>query len=389
MSNRPLRIGLDVSCIAESPMTGIGYAALNQLRALLRRVEAFEFHLFATGDRSGKANLEDLLPFTASHAIFRRARLVKYHLWTRLSWPPIEWSCGPLDIAHNFSHHTPATKEALRVVTVHDLSFLRHPETHTARTIEVQTRLVRQVAREADAVVAVSQSCKSEMVELLGIPEDRIHVVPNGIHPEEFAGPLDSETLDVLKQRLGISREYFIQLGTVEPRKNIPRLVEAYARLREKRREVPQLVFVGKPGWKCEASFHPMKPLAETKDIVYAGYVDRSEAVLLLRGALACVYPSIYEGFGLPVLEAMAARTPVITSNTSSMPEVAGDTALLVNPTDVDSITCALEQTFDDRIAADSRAEAAFTRAQTFTWERSAETLAGLYRTLADKRGAR
>jgi len=388
VSKQPLRIGLDVSCIAESPMTGIGYAALNQIRALLRRDDGFEFHLFATGDRSGKNNLEEVLPLVKSHSIVRRARLLKYHLWTRWSWPPMEWFCGPLDIAHNFSHHTPAARSAMRFVTVHDLSFLRHPETHTARTVEVQTRLVRQCAKEAGTVVAVSQSCKSELVNLLGIAEERVRVVPNGVHLDEFTGPLDGDALDELKTRLGITREYFIQLGTIEPRKNIPRLVEAYARLRDKRRYLPQLVFVGKPGWMCEASFHPMKPLVESKDVVYAGYVERSEAVLLLRGAAACVYPSLYEGFGLPVLEAMAARTPVITSNTSSMPEVADDTALYADPMSTDSIEVALATAMDDPAAAAVRAESAFKRAQSFTWEHSAERLAALYRESANGRRA-
>ncbi|MFA6245234.1 MAG: glycosyltransferase family 1 protein, partial [Candidatus Hydrogenedentales bacterium] len=291
---------------------------------------------------------------------------------------------GPLDIAHNFSHHAPATRKALRLVTIHDLSFLRHPETHTARTIEVQSRLVRQCARDADAIVAVSRSCKSELVELLGIPQERVHVIPNGVHLDEFIGPLDNAALDELKTRLGITRGYFIQLGTIEPRKNIPRLIEAYTRLREKRHDLPQLVFVGKPGWMCEASFHPMKSLAESNDVVYAGYVERTEAVLLLRGALACVYPSLYEGFGLPVLEAMAARTPVITSNTSSMPEVAADAALCADPMSVDSIARALDMALDDPSAAAARAEAGFDRAQSFTWEHSANQLANLYKTLAN-----
>lgn len=369
-------------------MTGIGYAAFNQLQALFRRDTPHEFHLFATGDRSGSANIEALLPFASSHVVYGRARLLKYHLWSRFGWPPMEWFCGPLDIAHNFSHHTPATRRAVRAVTVHDLSFLRHPETHTARTVKVQSRLVRQCAREADAIVAVSESCKSELIELLGVSADRIHVIPNGAHLDEFAGPLNSEDLEAAKRQLGITREYFIQLGTIEPRKNIPRLVEAYSRLRERRRPLPQLVFAGKPGWKCETSFRAMKPLSDTNDIVYAGYVDRARAVLLLRGALACVYPSLYEGFGLPVLEAMAAGTPVITSDTSSLPEVAGGAALYVDPANAESIESALENLVDDRAGAAVRAEAARLRAQSFTWDLSAEKLAALYLTLADSRSA-
>jgi glycosyltransferase involved in cell wall biosynthesis len=273
----------------------------------------------------------------------------------------------------------------VRLVTVHDLSVFRYPETHTERTVEVQTRLLRQCASEADALVAVSQNCKDELIDLLNVPAEHIHVVPNGVDLAEFQGDLDSGALDALKKRLGVTRDYFIQLGTIEPRKNIPRLLEAYNRLLKQRHDVPQLVFVGKPGWKSEQSFRPMRPLVDGNYVVYGGYVAREEAVLLLRGARACIYPSLYEGFGLPVLEAMAARTPVITSNVSSLPEVAAGAALFVDPTTPEAITSAMAEILDDPDTAAIRVRRGYKRACSLTWDASAAALAQLYRSLAPR----
>lgn len=377
MTDHKTKVALDLSCAAEFPITGIGYAALYQVRALLTRSTRFEFRVFATGDRQGKEVLRRELDTPSPPTILPYARLLKYNLWTRYSWPPIEWFTGAVQIAHNFCHQTPATRSAVRLVTIHDLSFLRVPETHTERTFVVQSRLLRQCAREADGLIAVSQHCKSELMALLDVAPDRIHVVPNGVNLEEFDVPFDTEAFTAVKSRLGITREYFIQLGTIEPRKNILRLLDAHQRVKERLGEAPQLVLVGRAGWKSESIMEAIQ--AQGGDVVYGGYVTRQEAVLLLRGAKACLYPSLYEGFGLPVLEAMAARTPVVTSDVASLPEVAGGTCSLVDPTEVESIAEAMVALLEDADLARRLTEAARKRAESLTWEQSAVALEAVY----------
>lgn len=213
----------------------------------------------------------------------------------------------------------------------------------TSRSIQRQTRLIRHCARRADAIIAVSQSCKNELAARLALPSERIFVVPGGVRLEEFGGALDQAALDGLKKRLGVEREYFIHLGTVEPRKNLPRLLEAYARLRARRRDAPQLLLVGHPGWKSEETFQAIERLRLGGAAIHAGYLGRAEAVLLLRGARACVYPSIYEGFGLPVLEAMAGRTPVLASMDPAIMEVSGGTCLHVDALSVEDIETGMD----------------------------------------------
>lgn len=377
-----IHVALDVSCAAESPITGIGYAAIYQLRALFaRRDSDFKFALFAAGGPSGAAILDRELPGQLAR-FMPYARLAKYYAWNNLNWPPIEWFTGPAHIAHNFSHQVPATSGAIKVVTVHDLSMFRHPETHTPRAVEVQQTLLRNTAKRADHIVAVSESCKSELTDVLHVPEVRIHVIHNGVNTAEFDIPFDPRRLNELRQTHAIHGDYIIHLGTIEPRKNIARLCEAYAQLRAGKSNFPQLVIVGAVGWGAGPILEAIVSLGDS--VVRPGYLSRADAILLLRGARACVYPSLYEGFGLPVLEAMAARTPVITSNNSALPEVAGDAALYIDPNNSESIAYAISQVLDDPAAAASRVTIGRARAESFSWETSAAKLADLYRDLAN-----
>jgi len=370
----------------EAQLTGVGYVAFYQVHSLLRAAPGFDLRFFATRPCGGRDHFAGCRGAFSRRCILPCAGLARYHLWRRFDWPPIEWFCGGVDIAHNFSHQVPATRHAKRMVTVHDLSFLRMPEAHTPRNVRIQRELVRLCVARADALVAVSMNCKRELTELLGIPEEKIYYVPNGVCLEEFETQTDPNAVTALKRRLNIRRDYFIHLGTIEPRKNIPRLLEAHARLRERQPDCPQLVLVGKRGWRCGPICDQIDSHVSSGRVVYVGYVNRADALLLLRNATACIYPSLYEGFGLPVLEAMAAGTPVITSNVSSLPEVVGDTGLLVDPESAESIAVAMQDVLEDPAATAARREAARKRAATFTWEQSAALLAEVYRQVARQR---
>ena len=367
----------------DRPLTGVGYRALHLLRALFTRNDGFDVRLFAARARNTP---KSAFPF--DHGFTRQTtvpyfRRLKTVLWPSVEWPPIEWFCGDVDLAHGLFHELPAARRALRLVTIHDLSFLLFPETHTKRTVALQTRLVRHCARRADAFVAVSESCKNDLIRTLDVSEDKVFVVPGGVCVEEFQAPVDARTVGALKQRLGLTRDYFIYLGTIEPRKNLARLLEAYARVRNARRDCPQLLLVGKTGWLSKQVLATLETLDAGNDVVHTGYLEREEALMLLRDATACVYPSLYEGFGLPVVEAMAARTPVITSNAAAVVEVSGGTCLHVDAEDVDAIEDGIVQVLDAPDAAKRRAEGAYARAGTMTWHRSAEKLAQVYTTLA------
>lgn len=306
-------------------------------------------------------------------------------MWTSFEWPPIEWFTGSVEVAHGMFHLLPAARKAKRLTTVFDLTTFRYAETHRAESAGSHVKMLRHAAKKADALIAISQSCRTDIMELLGIAPERVHVVYGGVFTNEFSVEFDSNALTEIKQRLGIHSEYFIHLGTLEPRKNIPRLLQAYARVRDRFLECPQLVLVGKEGWGYDPIFQTIQSLNLSGKVVHAGYVERDEAVSLLRGAYACLYPSLYEGFGLPVLEAMAAHTPVLTSNVSSLPEVIGDTGIQVNPESVDEIETGMIALIEQHDQALLRADAAYERAKTFTWENSARTLANVYRQVAGR----
>jgi glycosyltransferase involved in cell wall biosynthesis len=379
----PIRIALDLSCAFDHPLTGVGYAALHQVRALHGLESALDLRLFAARAASAPSMLPELEGMFSHACVLPYARLLKYHLWTRLAWPPIERFCGDVDIAHGLFHDLPATRRALRVVTVHDLSPFRMPEVHTARAVAVHRRILQHAARHADAFVAVSESCCAELIDILGVSAERVHVIPNGVDLGAFQDEFDDDLHGRVSDRLGIARDYLIHVGTLEPRKNLPRLLGAYARLRDQLDACPQLVLVGKRGWLDEPVFETMERLGLGGDVIHAGYLDRQDALTLLRGARACVYPSLYEGFGLPVLEAMAARTPVLTSNVTALPEVAGEAAVYVDPSDEASILDGLHRLLNDEEGAAKRVESGYARAQAFSWVESASRLADLYRLLA------
>lgn len=381
MTPRTLTVALDISCGLDRPRTGVGYAAVRQAAALEALAdEAVRLKLFAT--RSGGA--ADSIPeLIAPLTTLPRMGALKTYAWTRWNAPAIERITGPCDIAHGLFHLLPAARAAKRVVTIHDLSFLRYPQFHTKETVAVHTRLVRHAAREADAIVAVSASTRDEIVALLDAPGDKVHVVHNGVDAAEFAGPNDDARFARLRETLGLGERFIIHLGTVEPRKNVVRLIEAFASIRSRLGADVQLALIGKRGWLSDSVFARIDALNRGNAIVHAGHLDRADAAELLRRARICVYPSIYEGFGLPVLEAMAAGTPVIASNLSAIPEIAGDAAWLVDPFDDHALADGIARLFADEGLRGALSASGRERATRFTWSASAESLLALYRRLA------
>lgn len=375
-------IAVDVSCLVPQPLTGVGYYTRNLFGALASNHPDFRLHLLATSARSCRGARQALGPLGNNVRSVRFPTRAKHTLWTRFEWPPIEWLTGRIDIAHGAFHLLPASQHAKRVVTVFDLSGLRRPETRTPGNMRMHMALLRHAVSRADALIAISQSCRDDLVELLHAQTDRVHVVYGGVWLEDFVGKEDIEHLSRTKEAFKIDGDYFLHLGTLEPRKNLPRLIQAYCRVRDKRRDCPKLVLAGKAGWMYEEVFETRARLGLENEVLHTGYITQEQTMSLLRGACAFVYPSLYEGFGLPVLEAMAAGTPVLTSNVSSLPEVVGDCGILVDPESVEAIEAGLLELLDNPEQARSRAERARRRAASFSWHSSAKALAAIYRTL-------
>ena len=254
-----------------------------------------------------------------------------------------------LDVLHCPSFRAPLRCPVPLVVTVHDLAVLRHPEAFNRWSRAYGRLVVPRVARAADRVIAVSEFTRRELVELAGVPEERIRVVPNAVgEPFGPEGP-------------AADGEYVLAVGTLEPRKNLERLAEAV------RRTGLELRVVGAPGWGGVR-------------VSTLGFVPDEELARLYRGALCVAYPSLYEGFGIPVLEAMACGAPVVTSAAGALAELAGGAAVLVDPLDPAAIATGIEEAVGRR---EELSAAGLERARAFSWAASAEATAAVYRELA------
>ena len=255
--------------------------------------------------------------------------------------------------------------DAKVVMTVHDLVPLLYPEWQTRRRVLYFKYILKHRFRFVDRFIAVSHSTRRDLTHHFHIPEHKIAVIHEGVS-EQF------------KPASASREEFILAVSTLEPRKNFKRIIEAFVSLRKKEKTRDRLVIVGKEGWLFEDIMRV--PAAFQDDIVFTGYVSEAELIHLFQTARCFVYPSMYEGFGLPVLEAMACGCPVITSNTSSMPEVAGDAALLVDPCVVDDIEDAIcKLTNDPALCAELSAKG-IQRASEFSWRRTAQQTLDVYR---------
>ena len=299
-------------------------------------------------------------------------------LWHRLRLPlPVEWFTGRCDLFHSTDFVLPPVAGARTLLTVHDLTFLRYPDcAHPPLRAYLQNVVPRSLAR-ADCVVADSQSTKKDLVELLGVPGEKIAVVYGGVD-SRFA-PESSQACKTCE----LSGPYILSVGTLEPRKNYARLIRAYARLCQETGLPHLLVIAGGKGWLYDDIFAEVRRLGLEQRVRFLGFVDDAALPALYRGAELFVFPSLYEGFGFPPLEAMACGCPVVASNSSSLPEVCGDAAILVPPEDEGALAGAMSTVFRDAVLRQALRARGLAQAAHFTWPAAARRLVEEYEKVA------
>jgi glycosyltransferase involved in cell wall biosynthesis len=269
-------------------------------------------------------------------------------------------------------YHEPNTLaldvDAPLVLTVHDLSWIRHPETHPAERVRAMNKYFEPGLRRATVVLTDSEFVKREIVEVFGVAPDRVRAIPIGMDP--IFHPLPDAELQRALETHGLRpRGYLLNVGTLEPRKNLERTVRAYTLLPQALRKHFPLVLVGASGWRTQGIESIIAPLVARGEVKVLGYLAREELAAVMAGAAAMAYPSLYEGFGLPPLEAMGCGVPVIASATSSLPEVVGDAGLQVDPLDVDAIANAMRTMLEDAALRSRLSALSIERAARFTWE--------------------
>jgi glycosyltransferase involved in cell wall biosynthesis len=294
-------------------------------------------------------------------------RRALYEAWQWLRHPLVERATGPVEVVHDAGYVVPPSRAPL-VATVHDLLFLTYPDHYTWHSRAVLRRGLELARRHARLVICPSRATM-DACRAAGIGSERLRLVPWGVRARTIEGSESEE----IRRRYAIERPYVLFCGTREPRKNLRRVLEAFRRLD---RPGLELVLAGPEGWKEDLTSGVATLEGRVRSL---GFVPPDDLDALYTGAVAAVYPSLAEGFGLPVLEAMAHGVPVVTSAGKATEEVAGDAALLVDPLDVDAIAGAMERVLEDRELAVSLGAAAKERAASFTWQRSAELVAAVY----------
>jgi alpha-1,3-rhamnosyl/mannosyltransferase len=285
---------------------------------------------------------------------------------------------GKIDVFHAADYRIPRLRGVPVCATLFDAIPLSHPEWANPRLRSLKNFFLRHSAQWADHVLTISHAMVPELVEHYRIPSERISVTPLGVDGRWFEREPPSR-IDAVRERFQLMSGYLLFVGTLQPRKNVARIVEAYRRLPARVQAEHQLVIAGKDGWRVDELVAELRSLAGQGRVRWLDYVEEGDLRALYQGAAAFVFPSLYEGFGLPVLEAFASGIPVVTSRGTSLPEVAGEAALLVDPTDTDAIAAAMARLLDDSALVDRLKQAGMARAGTYSWARCAgETVAVL-----------
>lgn len=373
-----IKLGFGVTvlarCMASGAVDGIG----SYTRELMKRFVA--------------ARSVDLVPISFGHALpqmdgiahetlqcGRFAPAAVISALSGLSFPGAGGIGRQVDLMHATDHLIPNFGKVPIVATLMDAIPLSHPEWVTLKFRAVKNALWRRSAHWATHVVTISEYSKQEIEKHFGVPAEKISVIPLGVD-ERWFRPIARETMHETLRRYGLPDKLFLFVGTLQPRKNIGRVIDAYRLLPQGiKNEVP-LVIVGRAGWQCDEIVDGLASGAYGASVFWLKYLPNDDLLAVVKAATALVFPSLHEGFGMPVLEAFAAGTPVITSNGTSLPEVAGDAALLVDPVDTSSIAEAMLHLLENSELADSLREKGYTRARAHSWDRTASMTLDVYR---------
>ncbi|MDZ7836906.1 MAG: glycosyltransferase family 1 protein [Actinomycetota bacterium] len=375
-----MQIGIDISTLANHGQDiGAGRYIYNLVKNLADIDSGHRFrlvarcttdqHLEAVGQLTGKSNVT---------ARLFRTNEKRLGWWDRFRFPPYEFLGFKADVLHCPDFMIAPTLNKNIVLTINDLAFIRYPQFNFDWFIKKYTRQVKANALRAKKIIAISNSTRQDIIEFFAIPSEKIEV----IYPaaDSVFTKLEQPDKAVCK-KYHLEDQFILSVGTIEPRKNYPALIKAFNQLKKDFKQL-KLVVVGRTGWKSEASFQAREDSPYSRDILFLGRVSDQDLLHLYNQAMVFVYPSIFEGFGLPVLEAMNCGLPVIAGNNSSIPEVVGDSGMLVDTDDSDALSGAVAEVLADEHLRKELVAKALARAGKFSWEDNARTTLSLYNQL-------
>lgn len=376
-----MKIGIDCRTILDpkaGEAAGVGHYTYNLVGQLLEIDKKNKYVLFfdkGVGDAGSfkRKNSEirffpykeykKFLPFAYSHLLI--ASFV---------------SREKLDIFHSPASTIPLAYSKNAIITIHDLAIYKNPKWFPKQFFSTKVS-VPQSLKKAKKIIAVSEFTKSDLIDILNIPEDKISVVLNGVEEREDIDKKDPADRDEIKKKFDIKQDFILFIGTIQPRKNIMGLISAFDSLRNSKIfENYQVVIAGKKGWNYKGVFERVRNKALTKKVLFTDYISRKDKIRLLNAASVFCFPSFYEGFGLSILEAMQQGTPVITSNITSTKEIGGKAAVLVNPYKASSIASAIKKVLSDEKLRKSLIQKGYSHSKEFSWRKCAKETLEVYK---------
>ena len=377
MSDSLPRIGIDYTA-AISQGAGIGRSVRELVRALVAVEPGIPLELFVARTRDRD------LPVPPGQSTYHRAAFSERtlgRLWYGLKLPiPIETWTGPLDLFHAMDFGLPALLTPTKtIVTIHDLAWEHYPDETMPGMLSHLKSVVPRSIEKADHVVAVSEATRQDVIKVYGTPPEKVTVIHHGVSGR-FNQMHDKKEDAAVRAKYHLpAGPLILTVGTLQPRKNHLRLVQAFAQMARRQGDPPTLVIAGGEGWSYQPVTDEVHRLRISDRVVFTGRVDEDDLPALYRASTIFAYPSLYEGFGLPILEAMACGVPVLASDTPALSEVVGDAGVLVNPLEVTGMSYALDSILGNDQMRDSLCKQGTARARQFTWTRTAEQTWDLY----------
>ncbi|MBI2845245.1 MAG: glycosyltransferase family 4 protein [Chloroflexi bacterium] len=375
-----MRIGLNAQLLSLSQDyrgTGVNWYIYHLLKYLPSA--AGTGHQFIA--YTGEANAPRLLPGIS----FRLNRFPTRNPLTRIIWEqsflPLHLKSDGIEVQHGLGFVLPLMSSIPGAITIFDLGFVLFPQAHKPWRRLYLSTMAKISAQRAKKIIAISQSTKDDLSKLWGIPPEKVAVVYLGADDEFYADRREEE-IERLRRERNLPQRMILNIGTIEPRKNLPTLLAAYAQL--KRNGLPHiLVIAGAPGWGAEEVYHQVEQLGLQGKVLFPGYIPSAELPLWYRAADLFVYPSLYEGFGLPPLEAMASGSPVIVSRSSSLPEVVGEAGISVDSQNSGELAMAMARVLKDRDLREEMQAKGKEQARKFSWERTARETLAVYESIS------
>lgn len=375
-----MTIGIDISALTIK-RTGVGNYSLSILESVLSLDKKNNYVLFAFVF-SGESFIREssLVKFpNVKLKIYRTHRGLLRRLWHFIPFASADFFYKGVDFLHLSDIFYLPTRRIPTLATIYDLTPSLFPHYHYARNIEFHNRRNKFIAKHAKLVITLSQNSKKDINNVMGMPASKIRVIPGAISDKYY--PIKNRTLiqKVLRKYHLKEGQYFLFIGTIEPRKNIEGILQAYAKIRNQIKSPFKVVIIGEKAWGWKNLQKNIKKLNLEKKILVTGYIPDADLVPIINGAKLFIYPSFYEGFGLPVLEAMACGIPVISSNTSSLPEVIGDSGFMVDPNDHNKLASYMLKIIHDTKLHAKLSKKALERSKLFSWKSSAQKTLKVY----------